>query len=140
MIDENIVKAFRLIKEGDKYSYENDIIKAENCYRLASKVYENKYFKGSAYHKIGLLYYNFKKPDILYAIQYFHCALSNGYMDSSYYLATIYEYCKNVYGIDYNIDEIIRLYKLSAETTDDNNIKELSIEGIKRNEQIKLEL
>ena len=131
---------FTLIMKGDEYRLKNDRDNAEKCYLDASVKFKSNHLKGLAYFKLAQLYYNFEKPDALYATIYLKLALSNGYMKSSFYLANLYEQCKDIDGIEYNVDEIIRLYRLYLENAEDEYSKDLALERLKDCEQIKLEL
>ena len=124
----DIFEVLKLNAKGDIYAENGDFENAERCYREATMVSKDKILTARGFYKLGLLYYKFQRPEILYSKLYFELALEYGEKNASYYLATIYEWiCKkkitnlDLYDIDY-------LYNLAIEESTDEYVRKLAME------------
>ena len=64
---EDFMSVFKCIAQGDLCLASDDRENAENYYRKAITISKDKSLASSAFYKLGLLNYNFEKPDILYS-------------------------------------------------------------------------
>ena len=129
---EDVEAVFKWTFEGDKYLASNDYENAEKAYLKSTMICEDKYLSSYGYYKLGLLYYKFQKPDILYSKAYFELALKYGEKNASYYLATIYEWENENENTKYNSETINDLYKLASEEAYDDNVKKLAFGKYKK--------
>ena len=119
----DFVTTFDLIVKGDSFFRNNDIENAEKAYREATIVSSDKTLSAFGFYKLGVLYYNFKKPDILYSRLYFELALDYGIENAAYYLATIYEWDNKTNGAEYDQEIINHLYELVPENPKGSLVK-----------------
>ena len=129
---EDFKKVLLCIAEGDIFLQSGDKEKAEESYRKATTITDDKQLASKGFYKLGLLYYDFQTPEILYSKIYFELALEYGQTDASYYLATIYEWEKETGRFEFNSGRIEDLYQLASEKATDEKVKKLATEKIKK--------
>ena len=124
----DVFTVLKLIAKGDICAENNDFENAEKFYRESTMVCKDRKLTAEGFYKLGLLYYKFKRPEILYSKLYFELALEYGEKNASYYLATIYEWINKKKITNLNLYDIDYLYTLAAEEATDENVRKLALE------------